>query len=290
MLRNMAMSLIESGRITTTLAKAKELRPYVEKIITKAIHHNLTSDRMKAVSLMRIIKKSIPDRRIQKILVRVWGMHFFERPGGYTRIIKLNRRLGDSAQMATIMMVLDVDLLKKYNQRIEDFNRCVQYLRTALMKNIPQPLDLIKLWKSNGTPDLSLEKLTRNEKGASFEINIRNHTDSDYWPVYSGKYVRYPFTVIIDSRGIPLKSRVEMDSSYVSEVPLFKDGSRLRFLYERTSTKQTIRVFLKKSKRSRKSNMTNVNLRISILGPLGLVSTTSTSNRINIISEKRRDN
>jgi large subunit ribosomal protein L17 len=97
MLANMASSLIEHGTIQTTLVKAKELRRFAEKLITLgkkgALHH-----RRMAVSRMR-------NKTMVKKLFDEIAPQYTERAGGYTRIIKLDQRKGDAAEMCIIQLV-----------------------------------------------------------------------------------------------------------------------------------------------------------------------------------------
>ena len=97
MLANMASSLILHKRITTTLAKAKALRTYVEPIITKS-KSDTTHSR-------RTVFAYLQDKEVVTILFREIAEKVANRPGGYTRIIKLNNRLGDNAEMALIELV-----------------------------------------------------------------------------------------------------------------------------------------------------------------------------------------
>ena len=97
MLGNMATSLILHKRITTTLAKAKALRVYVEPILTKA-KSDTTHSR-------RIVFSYLQDKDAVTILFREIAEKIASRPGGYTRIIKMENRLGDNAEMALIELV-----------------------------------------------------------------------------------------------------------------------------------------------------------------------------------------
>ncbi|MEJ2421153.1 MAG: 50S ribosomal protein L17 [Acidobacteriota bacterium] len=97
MLRNQAVSLVRHDRLQTTLEKAKELRRFVEKLITLAKKDTLTSRRNAA--------KDIHDPAALKKLFSDLGPLYAQRPGGYTRIIKLGTRRGDGAQMALIELV-----------------------------------------------------------------------------------------------------------------------------------------------------------------------------------------
>lgn len=97
MMANMASSLILHKRITTTLAKAKALRGYVEPLLTKS-KSDTTHSRRTVFSYLK-------DKETVTILFREVAEKIANRPGGYTRIVKLENRLGDNAEMAIIELV-----------------------------------------------------------------------------------------------------------------------------------------------------------------------------------------
>ena len=97
MLANLATSLFQHGRIHTTEAKAKRLRPYAERLITKAKRGDLHNRRQ----IMRVIR----DKEIVHRLITEIGPFFVDRNGGYTRIVKTLPRKGDNAPMAIIELV-----------------------------------------------------------------------------------------------------------------------------------------------------------------------------------------
>ena len=97
MLANMATSLFQHDRIVTTEAKAKELRPYAERLITLARRGDLHARRM--------VERRIKDKAVSHRLFAEIGKRFAARPGGYTRIIKLGHRVGDGADTARIELV-----------------------------------------------------------------------------------------------------------------------------------------------------------------------------------------
>ena len=105
MLANMASSLFVNKRINTTLAKAKELRKYVEPLITKA-KSDTTHSR-------RVVFSYLQDKESIQALFNEVADRVADRPGGYTRIIKLGSRLGDNAEMAMVELVDFNDLLIK---------------------------------------------------------------------------------------------------------------------------------------------------------------------------------
>jgi large subunit ribosomal protein L17 len=98
-LSNLATELFRHGRITTTEAKAKALRPYAERLITRARQDDLHARRM--------VMRRIHDRDVVAQLFQEIAPRYLERPGGYTRILKVGPRKGDNAPMALIELVGD---------------------------------------------------------------------------------------------------------------------------------------------------------------------------------------
>jgi large subunit ribosomal protein L17 len=96
-LANLATQLFEHGKITTTEAKAKRVRPLAEKLITKAKRGDLHNRRQ--------VQRVVRDKDVVHKLFAEIGPHFAERPGGYTRITKTMPRKGDNAKMAVIELV-----------------------------------------------------------------------------------------------------------------------------------------------------------------------------------------
>lgn len=97
LLRNLVTSFLEKERIRTTLAKAKATKPLAEKMITLAKRNTLHTRRQ---ALSFIYKKSVVKKLFDDI-----GPRFSERPGGYTRIVKIGPRAGDGAEMAVLELV-----------------------------------------------------------------------------------------------------------------------------------------------------------------------------------------
>ncbi len=97
LLRNLVTSLLEKERVRTTLAKAKAVKPVAEKLITTGRINTLARRRQ---ALAYLTKESV----VQKLFTEL-GPRFKERPGGYTRIVKLGLRSGDGAQMAMIELL-----------------------------------------------------------------------------------------------------------------------------------------------------------------------------------------
>ncbi|HJD57888.1 MAG TPA: 50S ribosomal protein L17 [Rickettsia endosymbiont of Ceroptres masudai] len=106
MLANMAVALVTHEQIKTTLPKAKELRSYIETLITKAKKADLT--------VRRSVLSKIKDKKAVAKLINILGTRYKDRPGGYTRIIKAGFRYGDLAPIAYIEFV-DRDINAKGN-------------------------------------------------------------------------------------------------------------------------------------------------------------------------------
>jgi large subunit ribosomal protein L17 len=97
LLANLAAALVKHEKITTTLPKAKDLRGYVEKLITKSRAGDLHA--------RRVVQAQIRDEEAAKKLIDVLGKRYARRPGGYTRVLKAGFRQGDAAAMAVISLV-----------------------------------------------------------------------------------------------------------------------------------------------------------------------------------------
>lgn len=105
MLANLATALFEHGRITTTQAKARRLRPLAERLITKAKRGDLHA-RRQVLSVIR-------DKGVVHVLFEEIGPRYVARDGGYTRIVKLGPRKGDNAPMAVIELVEELTVAQR---------------------------------------------------------------------------------------------------------------------------------------------------------------------------------
>ncbi len=108
LLRNLATDLFRHERLTTTLPKARELRPFAEKLITLARRDDLHARRQ--------VASQIGDRVVVKKLFDTLGPRFASRPGGYTRALKLGPRPGDGADMAIVELVGSEPVFKKQKE------------------------------------------------------------------------------------------------------------------------------------------------------------------------------
>ncbi|MGH7419753.1 MAG: 50S ribosomal protein L17, partial [Candidatus Rokuibacteriota bacterium] len=96
-LNNLATNLFKHGGIRTTVAKAKELRPFAERLITLARRGDLHA--------RRLVERRLKDKDVTHKLFAEIGKRFAARPGGYTRIVKLGHRVGDGADTARIELL-----------------------------------------------------------------------------------------------------------------------------------------------------------------------------------------
>lgn len=106
MLRNQASDLIKYGRIKTTVARGKELRPFVERLITIA-KRSLTAEEgsIKHVNARRMVAVDIVDKGVVKHLFTEIAPRYVDRKGGYTRLLRVGYRRGDSAEVAEIELL-----------------------------------------------------------------------------------------------------------------------------------------------------------------------------------------
>jgi large subunit ribosomal protein L17 len=106
LLRNQAIALLRHERIETTMPKAKELRPFVERLITIAKRGVAAGEANgKALHARRLVMAEIPDKAVVGKLFEELAPRFAERPGGYTRILRVGFRRGDSAEVAQVELI-----------------------------------------------------------------------------------------------------------------------------------------------------------------------------------------
>ncbi len=119
LLRNLVTSFLEKERIRTTLSKAKATKPVAEKMITLAKKNTLHTRRQ---ALQFIYKRDVVKKLFDDI-----GPRFSERPGGYTRIIKLGPRMGDGAEMAILELVgTEFKKKEKKKEKLKDKAKAAQ--------------------------------------------------------------------------------------------------------------------------------------------------------------------
>lgn len=160
LLSNMACSLIEHKKINTTLAKAKALRKYVEPLITKS-KTDTTHSR-------RVVFSYLKQKEAVSELFREVASKVADRPGGYTRIIKLNPRLGDNAEMAIIELV-------DYNELMLS-DKTSKTKKTRRRRTKKTTSDVTEVVASKETTD---QKVTDSEVVVSAETTEQTVTDSE---------------------------------------------------------------------------------------------------------------
>jgi large subunit ribosomal protein L17 len=194
MLSNMACSLIEHKRINTTLAKAKALRKYVEPLITKS-KEDTTHNR-------RVVFRYLQNKDASSILFRDVAPKIVNRPGGYTRIIKLNNRLGDNAEMAMIELVdfnellLDNKPTKKKSRRrggskkstssapksdvsVAEVNDSIEDAVVVEETTAPAKEEVSNKKEEASKEDNSKEEVSNNNEEASKEDDSKEETKDD---------------------------------------------------------------------------------------------------------------
>lgn len=106
MLRNQSTDLIRNERIQTTVARAKELRPFVERLITVAKRSlNAEAGSPRAVTARRVVAADIADKQVVQKLFATIAPRYVDRAGGYTRLLRLGYRRGDSAEVAQVELL-----------------------------------------------------------------------------------------------------------------------------------------------------------------------------------------
>ena len=176
MLANLCCSLIESGRIKTTLARARALRPTIEKIITLAKKAHFAQDTAKKVHFRRLAISRLRSTSATKKLFDELVEQFANRQGGYTRIYKLAiPRLGDASEMALIEFVEEANNKKKKSKAKKAIKKSVSAKEKTDTRSKENDLAESTKDKTAVTADSSIEDAQKAEsvledKSANFEI------------------------------------------------------------------------------------------------------------------------
>ena len=157
-LANLAQSLFEHGRITTTEAKAKRLRPYAERLVTIAKRGDLASRRR--------VLGTIPDKGVVHKLFTEIAPGFAERDGGYTRITKVGNRKGDNAPMAVIELVLEPVTPKRKAPAAPPSPAAKEAAKAEAAEAATQDADAVEVEE---TPESEPAAETKNEAAAEAE-------------------------------------------------------------------------------------------------------------------------
>jgi large subunit ribosomal protein L17 len=139
MMANLAAALFRHGRIETTLAKAKALRPFAEKLITMAKKAHLVGDAAQKLHYRRLVIARVREESAVATLFNERASEFVKRNGGYSRIYKLVRRIGDAAKMAIIELIPadDVGYSKSRKRKMSGLKRSVVVKSTPEAGEVP---------------------------------------------------------------------------------------------------------------------------------------------------------
>lgn len=165
LMANLAAALFEHGRINTTLAKAKALRPFAEKLITLAVKAHKSPDATVKLHYRRLAIARVRDEAAVKELFDVKAVEFINRNGGYTRIYKLVPRVGDSAKMAIIELVYADD--KGYSKSRKSRKSRKQEKQTESSKVDLEPVEKDQSSADKASADAAPKSKPKTERAKS---------------------------------------------------------------------------------------------------------------------------
>jgi len=278
--RLQAESLFQHGYIQTTLPKAKQLRPYAEKLITKAIKANKAYTLDERLNCIRQISKKIRHQKSYSLLIHVWGQHCRYRRGGYLRIIKTGFRKGDGAEMALIGIVYDEIIIEKYKIRPICVKRRFKVLSNMLLmdKFIPNS-QLYEMYKKKY---YEIRAIKNQESEFQYRIQfVITRNEGEELPLICGQSLLYPINIAINIKQDYTDSIKISPINSLKEIPIYREKNLARFSLDQNSNEQSFEIIfdskkLKKHSRTRrsKSNYTKVlqvikDVSMQIDGPSG---------------------
>jgi large subunit ribosomal protein L17 len=164
-LANLATALFEHGKITTTEARARRLRPYAEKLITFAKRGDLHARRQ--------VLTVVTDKSVVHALFTEIGPGFAEREGGYTRITKIGQRKGDAARMAVIELVTEEATTKQRRRTRRS---------TAATDTTPAPSDAVEAAEADAAEDVESPEAESTVAEATDEAEITGEAEAEATP------------------------------------------------------------------------------------------------------------
>ena len=190
LIANLSCSLIENGRIKTTLAKARALRPSIEKAITLAKKAHATDDSSKKLHYRRLAIARLRSKTAVAKLFDELVEQFANRSGGYTRIYKLAiPRLGDAAEMALIEFVEEVAKKKTKKKKTSKKSKSKEAVVEVPSEEVPAPKEAesSEVEDSNVKDNLEEEKTmetakAEDEKTSAEEADVSSEEDSEEEP------------------------------------------------------------------------------------------------------------
>jgi len=244
LLRNLACALFVNGYIQTTQAKAKALKPYAEKIITKAVKVNKALSLSERLALIRNIRTEINIMDAYIFLVSVWGVLCLDRPGGYLRIIKTPTRVGDASEMAFIGIVVDEYYVEKYNLKDKSYDALFFELAKKLLSDIFPIKKILTYWGFAQMPKININiSMPRNKNSVSFEIYFSTIGDLEeaYWPIYNGQYSNLPLRLEVDYPDSHHLNCIFSPNDNMKEIPtVFPKNNVFKTKFTPTKKDQTI--------------------------------------------------
>jgi len=169
LMRNQVTDLLRYGRITTTLAKAKELRRVADRMITLAKRGDLAS-RRRALAFIR-------DKAVVRKLFTELRERYMDRPGGYTRIVRIGPRRGDAAMMVIVELVEEKLQHRRSRKKIERERKAEKEIREALKREEPKPAEETRpAEEASGTREASPAGTSEAETAAPEEAPEKDKT------------------------------------------------------------------------------------------------------------------
>ena len=196
MLKSMSGSVLTHAQITTTTARAKSLRPYLERLITKAIQANNAATESARVAAIRLIDSRLGSQDALHLLLNVTARIMAERPGGYTRILKAGIRNGDAAEMSVIQLVshgspLDSILPDEYRQgNVTDKER-YEYLKSYCLSRTSPSRSIVGAWVRYPFPTIEAKMVGKSERSivTTIELPAAHEWNVSAWPKHQGEHV-----------------------------------------------------------------------------------------------------
>ncbi|MBL0883090.1 MAG: 50S ribosomal protein L17 [Chitinophagaceae bacterium] len=221
LLRNLAAQLFEYGYIKTTLAKAKALRPYAEKLITKAVKAQKADTPGRRLSLLRIIAADIPGHEPYRMLTQAWGYICLERKGGYLRIVKMEARKGDNADQAMIGIVIEEPWTTRYDLEKLALNQRFPILAKKLIDSgVLIQRNIQSQWWLVTYPSLTVEAaIIEQELEAIIRLGTVANLKEANWPVFKSKYMNLSLLIEVTiNNGYNVEFSWD-DHKHIREIP-----------------------------------------------------------------------
>ncbi len=193
MIRGMICAILEHGQIITTTAKAKALRPFLERVITRAVHAEEAESQFRRLSLHGLLYSDVRDAAALFTLINVAGRLYAGRPGGYVRILRLGARKGDGAPMSVIQLVTENT---PFDAIISEAGSSVsslpvdryRFIREYCAQNPRYRSRKLAEWRAYPFPklELSIRPEGRQTLLTSCVLPDASHWDLERWPTLRG--------------------------------------------------------------------------------------------------------